>query len=356
MPFLRNIWYVAGHERELEEGLVARTICNENIVLYRTESGGVAALEDRCPHRFVPLSMGKRVGDSLQCAYHGLEFGADGFCTKAPNDEEQQRVRMCVRSYPITVKDTLLWLWMGDKEKADPALIPDFGFFDDPNFTPALCYTHLKGNYQLISDNLLDLSHIHFLHPQIHEGTHFADFTNKLKIEGDTVWSMLDRHHYPVNATRKFMWGTQSDDVEGRGHARWDLPGVLHVYTGFWEHGEEDRERNGYHTPNAHLLTPETETSTHYFWGSGRNYMHDNAEMTAQTEAMIQMVFSTQDGPMIEAQQRSMGTSDKFLDMKPAILRADTAGLAARRILKRKIDVEARGEMAVAEPEAVAAE
>jgi phenylpropionate dioxygenase-like ring-hydroxylating dioxygenase large terminal subunit len=352
MPFLKNVWYVAAHAHELDEGLVARTICNEQLVMFRMESGDIAVLEDRCPHRFVPLSMGRRVGDALQCGYHGLQFGRDGSCVSAPNDDEAQRARMCVRSFTSVERDSIIWLWMGEKEQADPSLIPEFNFFVDPAFAPARGYSYIKGNYQLIADNLLDLSHIHFLHPHIHAGSDFADFTNKMKIEGDTVWSMLWRHHYHLDAGRQQMWGIATDDVEGQGHARWDAPGVLQVFTAFWEHGKTIDE--GFQTPNAHLLTPETEYTTHYFWGSGRNYMLDNEALTKGTVAAMGTVFETQDGPMIEAQQRAMGTSDKFLDMKPAILRADTAGLAARRILKRRLDAEARD--AVAQPETAAAE
>lgn len=352
MPFLKNVWYVAGHAHELDEGLVARTICNEPLVMFRTEAGDIAVLEDRCPHRFVPLSMGRRIGDALQCGYHGLQFGRDGSCVSAPNDDEAQRARMCVRSYPAVERDSIIWMWMGDKERADPSLIPKFTFFVDPRFTPARGYSYIKGNYQLIADNLLDLSHIHFLHPHIHAGSNFADFTNKMKIEGDTVWSMLWRHHYHLDEARQKMWGITADDVEGQGHARWDAPGVLHVFTAFWEHGKTIDE--GFQTPNAHLLTPETEFTTHYFWGSGRNYMMDSVALTQGAATTMKAVFETQDGPMIEAQQRAMGTSDKFLDMNPAILRADAAGLAARRILKRKIDAELRG--TVAQHETAAAE
>lgn len=348
MTFLKNAWYVAAHSYELEESLVARTICNEQVVLFRTESGDVAALEDRCPHRFVPLSMGKRVGDSVECGYHGLRFGKDGSCVEAPNDDEAQRQRICVRAYAAVERHGSVWMWLGDPAMADPSLIPDFSFFDDENMAPARGYSHIKGNYQLIADNLLDLSHIHYLHPTVHQGSNFADFTNKLKIEGDTVWSMLYRHHYHLDAQRQAMWSISSDDVEGQGHARWTAPANLFVDTAFWEHGKSIEE--GIRTPNAHLLTPETEYTTHYFWGSARNYMQDNEQLTQGTIAMTKNIFETQDGPMVEAQQIAMGDSDKFLDMQPLILRADAAGVAARRILKRKLkaEAEAAGELATA--------
>jgi vanillate O-demethylase monooxygenase subunit len=355
MPFLKNVWYVAANAYELDadqpnSGVVSRTICNEQVALFRNSDGTIAAIHDRCPHRFVPLSMGKRVGDSLQCGYHGLRFDGTGACVEAPHDDDSQKARACVRAYPAVERDRLIWMWMGDVAQADPALIPAFDFFSDTDtYTSCQGYSYIKGNYQLISDNLLDLSHIHYLHPGIHEGSNFEDFTNKVQREGDTVWSMLWRHHYYVNPAQRPIFGMEGDasDVEGQGHARWDAPGVLFVDTAFWDHGKSYGE--GWNTPNAHLITPETETTSHYFWGSGRNFARDNEQFTLGTAATMKNVFETQDGPMVEAQQRDMGESTDFLDHKPIILKADAAGVLARRIMQQKIRAEQTGLQEAAE-------
>ena len=355
MPFLKNVWYVAANAYELDadqpnSGVVSRTICNEQVALFRNSDGTIAAIHDRCPHRFVPLSMGKRVGDSLQCGYHGLRFDGTGACVEAPHDDDSQKARACVRAYPAVERDRLIWMWMGDVAQADPALIPAFDFFSDTDtYTSCQGYSYIKGNYQLISDNLLDLSHIHYLHPGIHEGSNFEDFTNKVQREGDTVWSMLWRHHYYVNPAQRPIFGMEGDasDVEGQGHARWDAPGVLFVDTAFWDHGKSYGE--GWNTPNAHLITPETETTSHYFWGSGRNFARDNEQFTLGTAATMKNVFETQDGPMVEAQQRDMGESTDFLDHKPIILTADAAGVLARRIMQQKIRAEQTGLQEAAE-------
>ena len=339
MSFLKNVWYVAGHVHELDEGLVSRKICNEQIVMYRTSTGSIAALEDRCPHRFVPLSRGKRVGDTLQCGYHGLAFAADGSCSEAPNDDAAAIERICVRSYIAVERYTVIWLWMGAAELADPKKIPDFSFMSNTEkFGITRGYSHIKGNYQMIADNLLDLSHIHYLHPGVHEGSDFANFTNKVKLEGDTVWSMLWRHHYALSPQQQGLHGMAAD-VEGQGHSRWDAPSVLLVESAYWDHGKSIAE--GFEIPSAHLLTPETEFSTHYFWASGRTFMIDNEDITKSTHHLMKTVFETQDGPMVEAQQRAMGESTDFLAEKPIILRADAAGVAARRVIKRKLRDEA---------------
>lgn len=177
------MWRPNNSELDSEQpgaGMVSRKICNERIVMFRNSNGSIAAIHDRCPHRFVPLSMGKRVGDSIQCGYHGLRFDGTGACVETPHDDDNQKARACVRSYAAVERHKVIWLWMGDAEQADPELIPAFDFLDDAeNYTCCQAYSHIKGNYQLIADNLLDLSHIHYLHPGIHEGSNFEDFTNK---------------------------------------------------------------------------------------------------------------------------------------------------------------------------------
>jgi phenylpropionate dioxygenase-like ring-hydroxylating dioxygenase large terminal subunit len=353
MTFLRNTWYVAANTYEFEnDAVVSRTICNEKVAMWRNSDGSIAAILDRCPHRFVPLSMGNRVGDTLQCGYHGLRFDGTGACVEAPHDDDSQKARACVKGYAIVERYKVAWLWLGEPEMATPDTIPDFSYMEDEvNYTLSQGYTLIKGNYQLISDNLLDLSHIHYLHPSIHAGSNFEDFTNKVKKEGDTVYSMLWRHHYHVDAARRpAEVPGDASDVEGQGHSRWDVPGVLFVDTAWWDHGKTIDE--GVRTPNSHLITPETETSSHYFFASGRNFARDNEQITKGTVTMMQTVFDTQDGPMIEAQQADMGDSTDFLDHQPIILKADAAGVMARRLMKKKI----RDEQALLSGTQIAAE
>ncbi|HKX77279.1 MAG TPA: aromatic ring-hydroxylating dioxygenase subunit alpha [Novosphingobium sp.] len=351
MPFLKNLWYVAANAYELDEPMVSRKICNEQILMFRTSSGEVAAMDDKCPHRFVKLSLGKRVGDNVQCGYHGLAFGRDGSCVDMPNDPEYA-IPPCVKSYPAVERYGVIWLWMGDKERADPAKIPAFDFITDPDFAVSQGVSHYKANYQLFTDNLLDLSHVHYLHPHLHQGAQFAHFENKLKVEGDTIWSMLWRHRYPVTESSREMWGMDVDEVEGQGHSRWNAPSLMYVPTAFWEHGKTIDE--GIQSPSAHLITPETEYTSHYFWAIGRNYRQDDEEISRRNSEGVKFVFDTQDGPMIESQQQAMGLSTDFLDHKPVILKADAAGVMARRMLKRWIKEEQRE--AEAASEAIAAE
>ena len=114
MPFLKNTWYVAANANELEAEMVSRKICGEQIVMFRQSDGKIGAMLDRCPHRFVPLSMGKRVGDTIACGYHGLRFDGTGTCVEAPHDDDSQKARACIKGYAAVERDKLIWICMGD--------------------------------------------------------------------------------------------------------------------------------------------------------------------------------------------------------------------------------------------------
>jgi vanillate O-demethylase monooxygenase subunit len=164
--FLRNSWYVAAWSDGVGDGqLIARTIMNEPVVLFRQDNGEVAAIEDRCAHRFAPLHMGKIVGgDRIQCPYHGLEFDGRGVCVRNPHGAKNIPSRARVKSYPVVEKHRAVWVWMGPAP-ADAGKIPDFSVLDN---VPELHTTKrdsivIKANYQLIIDNLLDLSHTSYL-------------------------------------------------------------------------------------------------------------------------------------------------------------------------------------------------
>lgn len=162
--FLHNCWYVAGWSHDFSsERPVARTMLGEPIVLYRKADGGIAALADRCCHRLAPLSKGRIEGDDLRCMYHGLKFAPSGSCVEIPGQPVVPS-HARVRAYPAVERDCWVWLWMGDPALADTALIPHALKHGDPDWwmqTGELAY---EANYQYINDNLLDLSHLSYVH------------------------------------------------------------------------------------------------------------------------------------------------------------------------------------------------
>jgi phenylpropionate dioxygenase-like ring-hydroxylating dioxygenase large terminal subunit len=162
--FLRNCWYVAGWSHHFELGaVVPRTMLGEPIVLYRKEDGEVVALEDRCCHRLAPLSKGRREGDDLRCMYHGLKFAPSGQCVEIPG-QSIVPPHARVRAYPVVEQDCWVWVWMGDAALADPALIPRALGHDDPEWWMQTGQLAYEADYQLINDNLLDLSHLSYVH------------------------------------------------------------------------------------------------------------------------------------------------------------------------------------------------
>ncbi|MGH7091634.1 MAG: Rieske 2Fe-2S domain-containing protein, partial [Stellaceae bacterium] len=161
--FLRNAWYAAAWTKDLRDAPLARTVLGEELVLFRAQ-GRAAALEDRCCHRAAPLSRGRMVPEGLQCGYHGLKFDGAGDCVEIPVQTKIPPGAR-VRAYPVTEKWKLAWVWMGDPAKADVEAIPALPWLDEPGWTVTPGYLRLEANGQLLIDNLLDFSHVTYLHP-----------------------------------------------------------------------------------------------------------------------------------------------------------------------------------------------
>jgi len=162
--FLQNAWYVVAQSGQIDSRLQSIKILGNNLVFYRDSQQKIVALEDACPHRKLPLSMGKLVGDAVQCGYHGLTFDASGKCINAPTQDKVPS-NAIVRSYPTVEKYKLVWIWMGDPEKVDPSKILELDNYDDPNWGLTdggmlECQCH----YLYLLDNLLDPSHVAWVH------------------------------------------------------------------------------------------------------------------------------------------------------------------------------------------------
>ena len=195
--FLKNCWYVAAWDHELIDGrLLARTLLEQRVLLYKGDSGQVVALADRCCHRGVPLHLGRREGDyCIRCMYHGLKFDATGKCVQIPG-QEMVPARLGVRSYPVVVRDHLVWIWMGDAALADPDQILDYPFLRDPQWKGIPDYLHYKANYLLIVDNLSDFAHLAFVHTHTLGGSEEYAYTTKpVSMERLERGSRVERWH-----------------------------------------------------------------------------------------------------------------------------------------------------------------
>jgi len=161
-PLVRNAWYIAGWSHEIDEGILARRIMNENVVLFRTQNGDAGALEDRCCHRGVKLSLGYACADGITCGYHGLAFGTDGSCIDNPGEDPNPSFK--VKHYPLVEKNKFLWIWMGDPALADESLIIEFPYHDDPSYGFQYGHYPINANYMFMIDNLMDLTHLGYVH------------------------------------------------------------------------------------------------------------------------------------------------------------------------------------------------
>lgn len=255
--YLKNCWYVAAYSRDVTRKPLARTLLGEPLVLYRTQGGDPTVLYDRCPHRFAPLSLGKLVGDEIECGYHGLRFSQAGNCTHNPHSSGIPKAAR-VRAYPTVERGGFIWYWPGDVERADRSLIPVFEFLDDPaHFSVVRGYLHVACSYQVVVDNLLDLSHTPFLHPQFRSDEVSAEAmlaatTSKLFREESRIFAYRLIEDLPVPAWRREAFGIKPGPVDTRLHMTWFPPALLYFDSGACRKGVPERE--GFCAPAAHCI------------------------------------------------------------------------------------------------------
>lgn len=332
--FLRNVWYVAGFAEELKSGgLLARRILNEPIILFREADGALAGLADRCPHRLVPLSRGRLTSVGVQCGYHGLTFGGKGQCTLNPHGPT---AGLAVRSYPVVERQGIIWIWMGSSDLAASVPVPDFERLDEASFHVRHGYLHGRANYELMTDNILDLSHIEFLHPAL--GTQ-AVRAAKVEVTqvGDRVQTTRRMLGEVLPAGLAKVYNVIDKCVNRNMTVTWQAPSNLVLQVAIAPvDGEDDRPLG---SQSLHLFTPESATTTHYFFVSSLDKtIADAATMDAFQPALIQ-AFANEDKPMIDAQAELLGDAD-IMSFKPALLPIDKGPVLARRTLARLIDEE----------------
>ena len=335
MPFLENRWYVAGWPGDFGDALVSRTICGNSVVIHRRKDGSLAALEDRCAHRHIPLSRGKKVGDLIECSYHGLRFGPDGHCVHVPGQEDIPG-RASIAAYPMAEKHGWAWIWIGDAKLADPKAIPDFHWLGDPAYAATGETKYIACDYELLNDNLLDLSHVGFVHATT-IGNNEMGNKGKISVARTDVgvrvtrW-VIDCAPPPTYCKTGVFQPTDRID-------RWQIidyepPGFIRIHVGGAPTGTGAPEGNrvgGLGMWVMHAMTPEHEKTTYYHWAIGRDFLTDKPEVTKVLHNEIATAFD-QDREILEIQQRALNAlkSPPHFDIV-----ADSGGIQARRILRR---------------------
>ena len=345
--WLKNTWYVAAFEHELDEQMVARRLLDHPIVMFRASSGEISALDDACPHRLIPLSCGKRVGDTLQCGYHGMKFDASGRCVEIPGQTNIPSTA-CVKRYPCIARHGYVWIWLGDTQSADERLIPDLHWRSDPGWVSASGYHHFAAHYGLVNDNLLDLSHESYIHTRTignEEEETIANYLAKVTVEEDCL-VRSHREMENIEPPPFFSAILQHDGPIDRWQTAIHLVPSLNITdAGAYPTGTDKTKAYVQHV--LHLLTPETAASTHYFWSNMRNFRLADDALTHKIREAVTATFN-EDKDIIEQQQRQLEAL-KLVPPKVAI-RLDEAPMRARRLLDQHIRREADDPHAVIAP------
>ena len=344
--FLRNSWYCAGWSSDLGAKPRGIKILGENIDLYRTNDGSVSALDGRCPHRFAPLSIGCVKGDVIECGYHGLQFDRTGACTFNPHGQGTIPPRAHTRAYQVEERDDALWLWMGKPGTGNPDDIIDLYFVGGkPGWAGTTGYLKINAGYELVIDNLLDLTHGTYLHPNTvgidAEHSLGAALKYDFKTEGNFVHSNYSFLNSPPTALFKPFYKKERGDIYA--FMRWEPAGSLLLDISTTEVGEG--KGAGILMPSCHLIVPETEHSCHYFWAISRNVDLDDLEATMTMGASVAYAFEVEDEPVIQACSKMMA-GEEFFSLGPAILETDIAAIQARRILSKLLKSEAESSAA----------
>ena len=334
-PYLKNAWYQAAWSWEVtEREPLARTLLDLPLLIFRPGEGQIAALHDRCPHRFAPLSAGRIEGGNVSCGYHGLTFNAGGVCVRNPHGGIAKS--MHVRSFPAVERHQAIWLWFGDKP-ATPDSIPDLSFIDaTPEKARIASHMAVAANYRLLTDNILDLSHADYLHPTTLGGIMTGSKCTVTSAGGQikVVWN--SEACDPPPAFQMMVPPPAKADIWTE--VVWSAPAVMVLGTAAKPEGVPRTDADEAYT--LHCMTPESATRSHYFMCSTRRFLVDDEDFSAMLRATLTQAFENEDKPMLEKQQQRMGTDDLWA-LKPVLLGIDSAAVQARRLLDRLIANEA---------------
>lgn len=331
-PFPINQWYVAALGKELTDKPIGRKLLGMPVVLFRTEDGQVAALEDRCCHRAMPLSCGTLETNGIRCGYHGLLFDGRGKCIEIPGQEKIPS-RAKVSSHVVQERDEIVWIWFGDADTPEPTCEPPaYPVHTSGDYLYDGDVYHYDAPFQLIHDNLLDLSHLGYVHLKTIGGNAGVHMNAAMEVaqEGDivrVVRHMLDSEP-PPTYTAAFPFQGRID--------RWQEiefhVSHLRIWTGAVDRGSEPVDnpgRGGFHMRGFHGITPETESTSHYFWTIASNPTTNKDETMRKVVDQTAFTFE-EDKVVIEAQYQNMLSFGE----RPMIdIHVDTGANRARRIV-----------------------
>jgi phenylpropionate dioxygenase-like ring-hydroxylating dioxygenase large terminal subunit len=341
MMWARNCWYVIAWEHEIPAAessqLFSRKLLNEPILVYRKSDGSLVAMEDRCPHRHAPLSQGRKEGDEIRCGYHGLKFNAQGQCVEIPG-MARTPAKICTRCYPVVSKNNWIFVWMGDPALADPIGLPDNFSCADSQWRNLPGYLHYDTPYLLICDNLLDFSHLSYVHEKTLGGS-TAIAQSRPQIETVTTPGQrgikVTRRVPNVPAPPFYQRFRTFDTLLDRWFIyEFLMPGTLLMHSGGRPVSDApDDLSNAVQLHSCQTLSPETESSTHYFFQQSHQAGLGDDTVTQSIYDSLVSAFE-EDRAMISAQHRNLGLAGGAA-MVP--LHFDAALLQFRKLVEAEV-------------------
>ena len=332
--FVYDHWYLAAWDDEIGAEPTQRWLLDIPVVFYRKSDGAIVAMEDRCPHRLVPLSMGERVGDNIRCIYHGAVFTPEGECESLPGSTAQARCNG-VRTFATEERWGAIWIWMGDAEKADLGLMPPAGNLRAGGRRTVRGSLPCKASYQLCVDNLLDLSHEAYLHPHTIGTVEVAEIPVETKVDGETI--IVSRVMENVEAPKLFAKARGiTTNIDRYQTVTGHLPAFVTVDVKATPVDEPD-VADPLEWQVLFFMTPEREDSTHYFFAVSRSFGLQSEEIDEALKAGSLKTIHEDIG-MLQAQQEMLKTIP--LESRKLHTRYDAAPDRARVIVNRMIDRE----------------
>ena len=335
--FIRDSWYVAGWSADFTARLTPLRILDEPVVIFRTEAGKAAALEDACPHRKLPLSKGRLIGETVECGYHGLTFDCSGACVRAPTQEGPPPAGVRVRSYPVEDRWGLLWIWMGDAEDADPDRIIDIPNFDNPAWgrTPGGSMD-IACHYLYVIDNLLDPSHVAWVHVSSFAGAGTGNLPLDIeKLDDGVIVSRWVMESPPPPYYAPIL--PFSGNCDRKQHYECRLPSIainMSVYTRAGAGGDDaNLPDDAFLNISYNFMTPVDADNTRYFWFQHRNSDPDNAEISQQMFEGAKTAFIEDRDILVEVHKGMKESRTRHIN-----LGIDAGAMRFRKMVERRID------------------
>lgn len=345
--FVLNAWYAIGWETDIGRSLKPFTVCGIPMVAYRKLDRSVAVLQDACWHRGLPLALGKLNGDELECAYHGLRFAPNGRCTFVPG-QNAVPPSAGVRTFPVVEKHRLIWVWPGRSELADPELVPDLHWADDPEWSCEGASMEIACDYRLLVDNLMDLTHETYVHSASigHRAILDAPFEVTQGAAGVTLSRWMEGGIAPPFLAMQLRLAhglPETTEVDRWQIIHFEAPSTVEIDVGVAPAGAGARAGDrsaGVSGRVLNAITPRTSSSCYYHFGFARSFRLESRELDEEIKNAVARIFG-EDKVILEAQQRALEANP---GLRLRDLGIDGGGVRARRLIERRLKMEREAE------------